>query len=298
MSAHDLTLGKLYNLERERWALEDVGENQRRAVAYSWTPVLAHFGAGFLVSELTSRDVRDYIAARREFVKPSGKQICGSTIAREVQALKRGVQLAIDEELIPAHPVLSMRRVSRWGNPSREMKSGKLHDRGVLIAFLRELPEDVRAYYVVSLLTGMRAGELMKLTPENIQNGTIRLRADQSKNRRPAVIPLVEAARKALARQCEGRAADEPIFPPTEVNYRQYQSRRACRAIGYDKTITTRDMRHAHATAIMRETDIATARDACRHASTCTTSRYVHADPDARVHERVAATMPELTELT
>jgi integrase len=298
MQSHTLTLGKLYDLERERWKLEDVGQGQQRAVAYSWRPVLEHFGAGLPVGELSSKDVRAYIAARREVVKPSGKQICGSTIAREVQALKRGLQLAIDDELIPAHPVLAMRRVARWGNPSREEKSGKVHERSVLIAFLRELPEDVRAYYVVALLTGLRAGELMRLEPRNIDGGILNLRAEQTKTRQSAVIPLAEAAQRALISQCDGKASDEPIFPQTLVNYRQYQSRRACRVIGYDRTITARDMRHAHATAIVREADMATARDACRHASTTTTSRYVHGDPDARVHERVAAAMPELAELT
>lgn len=280
-SSSDHTMKDLHELDLERGMRMNVTDAQLRTISRKWAHLLRVFGPERPIYRITPKHIAEYVEVRQT------EGVCGNTVRREISYLYRALKIAKRKEWIRDVPEAD---IEAWGPRSREKNKGKEHDPAILAAFLRALPQEHRDFYLVALLTGARAGELERMTPEQIEPAPVTARvraqlrideygADGTRRAKTGsrVVGLHDHALEALNRHRRGPS--DPIFgeDPKDRQRRAYAARKACRAIGYDRTITLRDMRHAFATTVANEASVLTARDALGHTSVSTTNIYAHA---------------------
>ncbi|HWM69434.1 MAG TPA: tyrosine-type recombinase/integrase, partial [Steroidobacteraceae bacterium] len=122
-------------------------------------------------------------------------------------------------------------------------------------------------------LTGLRRSEALRLTPDDIVNGCVRVDT-RSKSARLRMVPLAPEAAKIARRAI-----------PFDLTIDSIEGMwgRAREATGMPDVWLT-DLRHFFGTQLVaRGTDAATVRDLMGHSSLAVTSRYVQAVPAAAV---------------
>ena len=144
-----------------------------------------------LASRFGPSQVRIYIEARR---KDGSKN---ATINRELSFLRRGFQLGYEEDpplvrRIPAIPKLEEDN-ARQGFIVQEQ-----YER-----ILSELPERLKALFVVGYHVGTRLGELRKLkwSQVDFEAGVIRLYVSQTKGKAPRTLPIYGEMGEWLSKQ-------------------------------------------------------------------------------------------------
>lgn len=88
---------------------------------------------------------------------------------------------------------------------------------------LKVAPEPRRTIYRLVLSTGLRAGEVEQLTPEqfvldDLSRARLRLKADVTKNRTDALVPVPEEAAHAVARLIREQHGSGRLFPDFTVD--------------------------------------------------------------------------------
>lgn len=149
-------------------------------------------------------------------------------------------------------------------------------------------PQD-RCFVLLALTTGMRRSELVRLkwSQINLQDATLTL--DQTKNRKAAIIPLVDSAMASLRFLwlANGR---ENVFHCDAADFGRHMERvlkMAARDLSIPR-FTIHDLRRSFATGLaLAGVNEAVARKACRHARSETTMRYYQAVGDVDVRSAV-----------
>lgn len=136
-------------------------------------------------------------------------------------------------------------------------------------ALLDELQGDAHAWASLALYAGLRAGEIGRLQPGDVQGDMIVL-PPTTKTRRPRTIPILPPARSALERL--------PLRMDYFAMYKEYG--RARTAIGR-QDVRFHDLRHTYASWLAQtgatSVDI---RDLLGHTQISTTDRYMHLSAD------------------
>jgi integrase len=243
--------------------------------ALRWKPLLAFFGEQCEVRSITPKRVTGYVDSRRS------AGTTDDTIRREIAALKRGLGAYRDttgvELLLPPS--------FRWAPPPREKGASKMHPLPIIQKWLAALPTPAAVEAELALLTGLRASELQRLdvaTMVEQQPGSadamLHLSAAATKTGRPRRVGLPPRALELVQQYVPG-------------NY--YRDRiRAQKAIGYDKTITLRDLRAMHITMALEKMPLAAVRDSVGHTSIATTNLYAK----GRDATKVAAAVGDIWE--
>lgn len=126
--------------------------------------------------------------------------------------------------------------------------------------------DQVRTAVWIALLTGCRRGEILKLTPADIQGNRLRIQAGNTKTLRERTIPIVPAARPWLANL------------PLSINHEGLKtgfSRARIKAGMPD--VTFHDLRHSCASLLINMgVALEVVRDILGHTSVKTTERYAH----------------------
>jgi integrase len=241
---------------------EDVVEEWAKTLEnVYWRNLLTHFGAERDPGTLIYDEIEAYVSVRR-------RKDRGQTVRREIQALKRGIEIAIRRQWLDRPPCTFPKVRS---DPPDRKQAGKWHDPSVLQQWLAELEPVARDAITFALLTGVRARELARVTSDWIESLTegvfLRLPAEAAKTGKERLIPLSNEAHELLAR-CKsfGGACHRRTMIA------------AARRIGYNRTVTLRDLRHVFAT-IAEQHDRKAAQDALGHTTERMTSRYLHSDP-------------------
>jgi integrase len=219
---------------------------------------------------VTESSLNAYVSERRK----SG--VSSSTIRRELRGLRRGLEIAQRNGWVIALP--------RFPDVGRHIPTargrGKLHDPNILREwFLAIECDETRDEAMMALLTGMRSAEIKRLRPSWVEltppgssvPAMLRVPATDAKSRKERIAGLPEAV-LAIVR-ARATEADAPIFSGAD---HKKERAGACRRIGYQRSITLRDLRHTHATlAAVATGDAAAVQSALGHSDLATTQRYL-----------------------
>lgn len=259
-------------LDVERASAAGTTPEHQAALVYQWSQITRVLGADLEPRAITYDLVQRYVATRR------AEGALGQTIVREVAALKRATTEAHDRGWLAVTP-------KRWPvvrrDPSGEKRTGKLHPPAILAQWMASLPQDARDKAIVATLTSLRDAELGRITAQWVEpappglgvEAVLRVPARSVKGRREKLLPLVPAVLEVLRRRATTVGPGAPLLPGNHK--RAYATAR--RVIGYEPTISHRDLRHTWATLAAGAEGVHAARGMLGHASLATTSRYVHA---------------------
>lgn len=189
----------------------------------------------------------------------------GSTVNKKLSSLSMMLRYAYHREWIDKMPMVPWREASRtrlrWLKGNEEAQ------------LLCQLPDDVRAFCTILLDTGMRRGELLKVTKENLDGDFIRLWPNQTKTKRERSIPLSPRA-KLLAHQ----------WIPFKLNLNKirwsWDKAKSGMGLANDKDFVLHTLRHTAATRMLEATNnLALVKDMLGHSNIQTTIKYAHTNP-------------------
>jgi len=137
---------------------------------------------------LSSEDIDKYIEQRLADKKGTKDEIirgaAPATVNRVTQLLGQALKLAVERHHLVRVP--KIRRLSEAGNA----RQGFFSD-SEFRAVLAHLPDDgLRDFVAFAGLTGWRRGECASLTWANVEDGLIRLRAEDAKNGEARCVPV------------------------------------------------------------------------------------------------------------
>lgn len=243
-------------------------ETQIKTLDWIWAALIRHLG-DVDVNKVTYDAVLDYVGRRRE----EGAR--GQTIRREVQALKRGINIAERRGWVPTTH-------RQWpkikSDPPDPKQRGKLVHPDSIRLVLGELDEDARDEVMFIALTGLRFAETKRVEAswvEPMPEGSavpavLRIPAASAKTRRERIVGLSREAVDLLAR----RAAKSDGLLFSQENHKK-ALRDACKRAGVPR-FHLRDLRHTYATlALQRTGDAVAVQAALGHTDLRTTQRYL-----------------------
>jgi integrase len=200
---------------REKW---------NRKVASNVKPLREYFGPSRAV-DVTSDSVSTYMETLRE------EGYSNATVNRRTQLLEQAYKVAVRSKRLSAAPFIP--RLSEVGNERQGFFETKNFETVVTC-----LPEYLRDFTRFGFLTGWRKGSIQSLRWQDVAEGVIYLRAENSKTRKPETVPLEGELLEIIERR---RAAAVLPAPNGQARFCAYVFHRNGSPIG--------DLRKAWATA-------------------------------------------------
>lgn len=200
-----ITVNQLLDALKVRFTVS--GKSNTRFLS-NLRPIAEWFG-DFRATELTSTEIDKFIAhaqqhgRRKNPTKPVGrhagrpastKPAKPASINRSLQLLGQAYKLAIENCLLNTAP--RIQKLSEIGN-ARQGFFGAMEFRSVL----SNLPEHLADFCLFAYLTGWRAGEVRSLSWTDLDGDTLKLRAENSKNRTARAVPLVGELAELIERR-------------------------------------------------------------------------------------------------
>ncbi len=204
--------------------------------------LLRILGASLKVGELNIGLLESYQHVRLSEPSPKylGQAIRPATVNREIACLKTAFSKAVKYNFIKTDPLIKLKLLPE-NNVREELLSQDQFER-----LLAECPEHIRPIVIVAYYTGMRKSELLNLTwnEVHIEQGFIRLKAEQTKTRTRRSIPMHPSVRSLFKKI--PRAIHVPnVFLLNGKPIREIKNgfRSACKRAGLDN-FTFHDLRH------------------------------------------------------
>lgn len=157
---------------------------------------------------------------------------CRSLINHNIDRIRRAMKWAASEELIPVATYQALRTLAglrRGRTDARESEPVKPVSDEVVKATLPHLPHQVRVMVELMMHTGMRPGEVVAMTLNQIDRGGDVWKYRPAKHKtahhgKERVIPLGPNARAVLAAFLVGRVLEpnEPIFSPRRAREERF----------------------------------------------------------------------------
>jgi integrase len=167
--------------------IEDEDENQKKR--------LQRYVGGDRAVTITSDRISEYVAQRQT------EEAANATINRELAALKRAFRLGTKARKVALLPEITML------DESSNVREGFIERAGFL-KLHEALPADLKDPVTFLWLTGWRVGEMCSLTWASVYSDAIRLRRENSKNKRGRELPLVGELAEVIERAREVRRPD------------------------------------------------------------------------------------------
>lgn len=200
------------------------------------------------------------------FARDARKTLAPATINRSLACIKKGLEIAWRERLVPEN----------YGPRVRLLKVDNKREVFLSVEQVRKIADhcspQVKAAVWFALLTGARRGEILKVRAEHIGEDTITLPASHTKTNRMRVIPIIAALRPWLE------------FFPLEIEFEGVKSgwQRARVKAGMEH-VNFHDLRHSCASIMLGlGVDLYTISKILGHANVSTTQRYAHLQVDAQ----------------
>lgn len=239
------------------------------ALLRQWADLCEVLDARTPITKVTTDAIEKYVLERRD-------QVSGETIARHLQTLRRGLEVARKKGKLARLP-------SGWPEVARQSTGrgkGRLIPTAVLVAWLSELQGDAYDEAFVVVLTGLRAWEIRRLEwawVERAPDGAptpwqIRLPAPGTKGRRERLVGLPIEGFEVLERRAHARPKG-PLFEGDHKTARRLAATR----VKWPRGISLRDLRHTHASLAVLGTDPRSVQAALGHGRLETTERYLTA---------------------
>lgn len=160
------------------------------------------------VSEITSKDVQDWMDRRRTIPsRTTGKIVKESTILRQLSILSSLFTKLVREGVISSNPARGV-DLPKDSAPRERVASDEEIERLKFVAGWEEgkVPhtkmQRVCAAFVLACQTGMRSGEMMRIERSWIQGRTLRIPAEATKTDTARVIALNDRALRILKDVC------------------------------------------------------------------------------------------------
>lgn len=267
-------------------------ENRERMIRLK----LARLFKGLALCEITPLDVlhaQDMLLALR---KGNGNAFSPVYLRRINEQMCTLFNYAVDNYDLESSPCKSLKQIGSTKNTEMSIWSKEELNR-----FLDAVSDKPKVYYAFETLywTGIREGELLALTPEDLDFDACELTVDKTYHRRNGedVIgpPKTKMSYRTISmpqflsddlrrfiRDVAKTAPNERIFAGLDKHALYREMRRGCAASGV-KVIRVHDLRHSHVSTLIAMGFSAVAiADRMGHESTDITYRYAHLFPSAQ----------------
>lgn len=157
---------------------------------------------------VTTDDINAWIHRRRTIPsRKTGKIVKESTISRQRQILSAMFAGMVRDGIIPSNPCHASERPSESVPRERTASAEDIERIKVVAQWDEETPpitkmQRVCAAFILSCLTGMRAGEMMRIERSWIQDRSIRLPAEATKTATARTVILCDRAKKIVDAVC------------------------------------------------------------------------------------------------
>ncbi len=223
-----------------------------------------------LLRDITPKMIQEWQSERAAQVKRG-------TVNREMECLKTCLAKAVEWGKLESSPARNVRKFKLNNQRMRwitQAEFERLH---------AECSRNLKPVVMLARHTGLRRGELLALTWQDVDYRTRTLYVRDSKNGEAREIPLNRAAEAAL-RGLPRQIGTDRVFA---VDHVQKSFERACERAEI-QDFTFHDLRHTFAShLVMSGVDLNTVRDLLGHKSLAMTLRYAHFSPAHR-HDAVA----------
>ncbi len=235
-----------------------------------------------LLEDVTSSLISKYKVMRLQTVSRRGTQISPDTVRKEFSLLRRIFNVAIGEwELCKENPV---EKVIRSLPQENKRVRYVLPEEAEKLRFT--LPAWRKPIVIVACQTGLRRGNLAKLTISQLDFTANRFIVGRTKNGDPIGISMTLLVRKTLLDVIGMRKVVSPyVFcdeqgKPHSPNKVSIAFKRACRRAKVEN-LRLHDLRHDFATLMLGKTkNLVDVQHAMGHKDSRMTLRYAHLQPD------------------
>jgi len=242
---------------------------------------LKEFFKGKRLRDITPMLIEKYKQLRLKTTTLHKRERSPATVNRELQVLSKVFSMAYDNGLVETNP---MRRVHKLREaPARERYLTDDEEKR-LFEILVGRRAHIRPIVVVALQTGMRQGEILGMTWENIDFEQKTIYVAHTKTGRPRKLPMNNPVEVELRSLKQDASSEEHVFSYARTGLKLTTFRHAwegaCSAAKISG-LRFHDLRHTFATRLrgkgIHEMDIMTL---LGHTTLQMTSRYSHAMPE------------------
>lgn len=173
-------------LEHDATKKRSFAEDQRHVQTLS-----AFFGK-LLLSQITTERVEEFKQLRKDRLTWRGTPVSNAYCNRELECLRPILRLAVEKRLIDSPPTVKLHQEDN----ARDMALSEEEYQRLLAVS----PLHLRRIIICGYETGMRAGEIAKLTWDKVdlKSGFIRLAAEDTKTNTKRAIPLSPLLRETV----------------------------------------------------------------------------------------------------
>lgn len=241
------------------------GKASERHVLINVNKALKHFGTRVAVSSISTEQIDDWILALRN------QGLSGGTINRNLAALSKIIRTAHESGRVEKMPKF------------RRQKEGQHRLRWLTVEEVDKALECAKTFYpmlhdsiVISVDTGIRRGELLRLEPRDVVNNNLMVWV--TKNEQPRSIPLTKRSIEVLTRLCHGLSPTAKLFPQHEWIRSPWEHVKDLAGLGDD--VVWHTLRHTFASRLVqRGVPIQVVKELMGHKTIAMTMRYAKLCP-------------------
>jgi integrase len=245
------------------------------AEAVHLTPLLEFFG-GYRLNEISPFLIEKYKQQRRETVTKRKTTRSPSSVNRELEVLSHALSMAVDNDKLAQNPCRKVRKLRTDGGRERYLTED---EEARLMAALEDSPVHLKRFVILAIETGLRKGELLGLTLNQVDFAANEIRLVQSKTDKPKTIPISSRARAVLL---EIALQDPYLFNAVwffDVKDVKKSFASACKRAGIED-FRIHDLRHTAATRWRQAgADEFTVMRLLGHTRVNTSAIYAHSTP-------------------
>ncbi len=254
-----------------------IGTRSEGGMALNCDALVAHFGADLSIKQITALALDDFVAA----LKAKGNS--NATINRKLASLSKIMSVALDRGGLDVKPKFPHQRESKG-----RIRFLTDEEESAMLAHLQDMGKlDVRDAVVVLIDTGLRVGELLRLTWQDVErtpDGGGMIHVWENKADHPRSVPMTSRVR-AIMKLRQHKAAYTPgavkVFDlPYHVLRLAWGAAKARMGLSEDKQFIPHALRHTCASRLVqRGVDIRTVQEFLGHKNITQTMRYAHLSP-------------------
>jgi integrase len=244
-----------------------------------------------LMEEFGERHLREIMPLLVEDYKQRRvTKVSHASVNRELAALRHALNLAVTWGLIEKNPCTGVKLFRE----KPRMKWLKEEDEGKL---LKASPEWLRPIILIAVYTGMRSGEILALTWNDVDLEQKTILIVYSKNGESRVVELNQVVLDLLLGLSKGKKPHEKLFPKRDTYQISKAFRKACAVAGLDG-MRFHDLRHTFASRLcQRGVNLPTIKELLGHKSLTMALRYSHSTTESRRQAVEKLTCPNYVKL-